>query len=214
MKNTIKKNTLTIKDFCTNHNDKMENMISISTSPMVNRLCPLHAACKNAVCGDCYSRKMAKRFTNLDKKLIRNYELLRSQIIAVADMPILNASICRIEAFGDIDNINQVVNYFNLCKRNKNTTFAMWTKNPAIINTAIKTGNAKPKNLIIIQSSLYKNICDPVKYDFIDKTFTVWNDQETAAKNGIKINCGKLHCINCQKCYKKNTTKIINELLK
>ena len=74
-------------------------------------------------------------------------------------------------------------------------------------------GYEKPKNLIIIQSSFFLNIVDPIKDMWVDKVFTVFT-KEFAIVHDIKINCGARHCLSCQTCYTNNDTIYINELLK
>ena len=204
---------LTIKEFCTNHSGKMEGMISISTSNLDNTFCAAHKKCEGSICAKCYANAMCKRYSNLNKKLIANGLLLKNHDISIDNMPILNTLICRIESFGDIDNTLQVKNYFTLCKANPDTTFAMWTKNPSIIQKAIdELGIEKPNNLIIILSSLMLNKVASVHYDFVDKVFTVY-DKEHSDK--VTINCGARNCSTCRRCYTKTTeTEYINELLK
>ena len=48
-----------------------------------------------------------------------------------------------------------------------------------------------------------------LKFDFVDKVFTVYADCE-----GVEINCGARNCFECHKCYTKNKTEYINEKLK
>ena len=210
---------------CDNHNDKMAGLCSISTSPLCNPHCekrhnlPKEAGC---ICSYCYSEIMNDRFARLRNKLIRNTELLTEQLIPVEDIPVLNSptGFYRFEAFGDLINSIQVMNYFHFARYNPQTQFALWTKNPWIIKEAIeKHGLKKPDNLIIVLSSpiinkaLDYNVMKQV-YPFIDYTFTVYT-KEYAAENNIKIVCGGNSCAMCGKCYlASHDQRNITELLK
>ena len=206
--------------FTTKHTGKMTGFASLSTSPIANTFCQNRSKCKGTICEKCYAMKMSKQYSALDKVLIKNHSVLTSQIIPIEKMPILNYLIFRFEAFGDVQNEIQIINYFNLCKRNPNVQFTIWTKNLAIFSRLFKCGYngikySKPKNLIIIVSSpLINKAIDIRAYSFADKVFTVY-DKEYVKEQGIKINCGAKSCMLCQKCYnKKDKTVYINELLK
>lgn len=151
---------------------------------------------------------------NLKKKCERNMENLK-ELLNVNDLPTINALYFRFEAFGDLDNANQLINYFNIAKKNPKTKFAIWTKNPWIIDEVIKSGISKPKNLNIVLSSLEINkVTDYSKYNWVDRVFTVY-DKNYIKDHNIEINCGGLKCMSCLKCYKKsNKTFFINEKLK
>ena len=116
------------KAMCTSHTGKMNGMWSLSTSPLVNQHCLNKSKCDGLVRKHCFSINMQKMRKELKEKLIRNTELLTKIVIPVADMPTLNIKYFRFESFGDLNNEIQVQNYFNLCRKNKETTFALWTK--------------------------------------------------------------------------------------
>lgn len=200
---------------CTNHTGKMTGFASLSTSPIVNTFCQNRSKCKGSICAMCYSMKMQKMYSELDKVLIKNYRVLTSQIIPVEKMPIINYLMFRLESFGDVQNETQIINYFNLCKRNPRVQFTIWTKNTAIFKRVFENGNRKPKNLIIIVSSPMMNTALKIEnYPFADKVFTVYK-KDYALNNGIKINCGSKSCAACGMCYNKNNrTVYVNELLK
>lgn len=73
----------------------------------------------------------------------------------------------------------------------------------------------KPSNLQIIQSTLKVNDSpDEVKYWFIDKVFTVF-DEEYIEENNVIINCGARSCRTCKRCYTPSEgIEYINEKLK
>ena len=200
--------------FCNNHTGKMNGLQSLSSACTENQYCKARAKNKNLVCNHCFSMAMQKRYKTLTTKLQRNSEILQNEVFAVNAWPRVNAAIFRLEAFGDLANETQCINYFNLCKRNPETTFSLWTKNPFIIDRVLKSGERKPKNLIIIFSSPCLNKASEKifeRFSFVDKIFTVY-DKEHAGN--VNINCGARSCNDCRRCYSKRTGKVVNELLK
>lgn len=188
---------------------KMEGMMSLSTSCKTNPFCAKHAAVKGSICEKCYAQRQMKRYTRMSPCLEKNAEVLTSSVIPIEYLPTINAAFFRLEAFGDLINTTQVVNYFNLCKKNPHTKFALWTKNPQMI---APVASEKPDNLQIVLSSIMINQTVNNKYPFIDKIFTVY-DQATIDRDNININCGAKKCLECLKCYTKGET-VINEKLK
>lgn len=206
-----------IDNFTLKHTGKMSGMISLSTSTLKNTFCNKYCQMKGSICSKCYSRRQLSYQHTLAEKLAKNYDILHAGVIPMNDMPVVNASICRFESFGDIDSTIQFENYCNICFKNPGITFTLWTKNPGIIKKALMHFN-KPENLIIIYSSMFINEAYNIKkikkaFPFIDKIFSVF-DKKTAETLDIKINCGSKKCNECRLCYSKNTTCYINELLK
>ena len=201
--------------FTKNHTGKMSGFASLSTSPLCNTFCQGRCKCSGSICAKCYSLTMQKQYSNLSKMLKKNYEVLTTQIIPVEEMPLLNYLAFRFESFGDIQNENQIINYFNLCYRNPRVQFTIWSKNLHIFRKVFDNGYIKPSNLIIIASSPFINdVVDISKWEFVDKVFTVY-EKDYAEKNGIVINCGSKSCLACSSsCYMKNSVKYVNELLK
>lgn len=189
-------------------------MVSLSTSVKENKYCQARCDIDGSICQKCYANTMFEYRKTMNDKYKINTEVLTSTIMPVESWPIINAAFIRLEAFGDLNNDIQVVNYFNLCKANPHAMFALWTKNPHLIDKAISNGNEKPKNLVIILSSLFINRKSEVRYSFVDKIFTVY-DKESAKLNKVKINCGARNCLTCGRCY-RNTKDVeyVNELLK
>lgn len=142
---------LTMKDckktvglhYTTNHNDKMEDLASISTSPLCNDLCKERAKNPEMICSHCYSMTMQKRFSGLSKCLERNTDILTSRVLEDDEIPFLVSptGMFRFEAFGDLNNEIQVVNYFKMASANSHMKCALWTKNPWFIERAIKNYN-------------------------------------------------------------------------
>jgi len=144
----------------------------------------------------------------------RNAEILRAEIIPAEKWPTTTGVIFRLESFGDLGNWIQAANYLNFARKNPQTRFSLYTKNPRFIAEAIAKGYEKPENLIIVFSSLFLNSRAKAPYPFIDKVFTVYESEDKAPDG---INCGARNCFACQRCYrasKPGEVEQIAELLK
>lgn len=211
-----KKSLLGGLHYCVNHTGKMSGLHSLSTSVNVNPYCIKRQMKGNSICAHCFSASMMKQYKQLNEVTTRNSEILTASILPDSVLPFIPVRFFRFESFGDLINVNQVINYFNIAKKNPDTLCALWTKNPHIVAKAIEMGHTKPANLQIVLSSPFVN--KPVKstkYGFIDKIFTVY-DKQTAKE--VNINCGARSCLACGRCYRPNPdgSKIqyINEILK
>ncbi len=206
-------NTPTLLHIST-HQGKMKGFHSLGTSRRNNPYC-LHR-CKNSttVCKKCYAERYINMRKNLEKCLERNTKLLTEGIIPRDDLPRILDRYFRLESFGDLINETHFENYLNICEKNPETMFALWTKNPFIIERVFEYRN-KPENLVINLSSLRINKPWNVKiWDWVDHVFTVYDK-----KGADKINCPhaldkNIKCVDCLKCYKKGTEFWINEKLK
>ena len=188
---------------------KLSGMHAISTYIPMNDRCMLRSTVKGSVCERCYAKAMLARRSNMRPSLEQNTVILTEKVYHVENFPILNDRYFRIEAFADLINWVQCANYFNLCKRNPECQFAMWTKNLFIVAECIRNGYEKPENLIIVFSSPMIN--GEVKaekglkavFPFVDKVFTVF-DKEFIKANGVEITCGGRKCLECLRCYTPN----------
>lgn len=197
--------------FNVNMSGKMSGVNCLSTSNLVNPFCIARKKDPNSICSKCYADTTCKRYSALQQNMLRNTEILTETLFKISDMPVINASIFRFEAFGDLLNATQCINYFRLCKANPHVRFALWTKNPGFVRQAIQT-ESKPENLIILLSSAkIGEKADASRFDFIDKTFTVYRKADMPEE---KINCGARACLACQRCYNKNTESEVREYLK
>lgn len=201
------------------HEGKMTGFHSWSTSCKDNARCAKNKECKGSICEDCYADNYQEFRTSLREACEKNGIVLRATLFEVKDLPILNDAYFRIEAFGDVDEgergIRQARNYIRLAKRNPHTRFGWWSKNPDILDEAIRI-EGRPKNISFIISSLYCNqVRDVSKYPWVDGVFTVYTKEYLAAHPEIKINCGTRQCLGCLRCYKQHKKLIyINELKK
>ena len=176
---------------------------------------------KNFICAECYAAAQLEYRTNNQPKLKHNTKFYSYYELTKECIPTITSRIFRLEAFGDLKKKLQFKNYCTIARANKNTYFALWTKNPDIIADALKDGLTIPKNLDIIYSIPKKNwiptrqqmLNIKKKFPFIKKFFVVVT-KEYQEKHNIKINCQK-KCYTCQKCYTKaDRTLLIIELEK
>ena len=199
--------------FTVNHSGKMSGMVSISTSVTTNERCQKNAEIKGSICEKCFAAKQMKVFPLMEKPMVENQRILTSEILPLEKLPTINNLYFRFEAFGDLNNVTQVKNYFNICYKNPRVKFALWTKNPDYIAETIADGYTKPDNLNIVLSSLFVNKKRNNPFPFVDKVFTVY-DPEYIEENNVAINCGARNCFDCGLCYEKNSVGVINEKLK
>lgn len=201
------------------HLGKMAGLWSISTSAKRNPLCQKYCKDPKKVCSHCFALRDFKIRHTLENRMALNTEALTKDVLTV--MSLLPSSFPqRIESFGDLSTVEQAVNYILYATVNPQCKFALWTKNPHILQAAFDRGFKKPKNLSIVLSSFYLNEeRDASKWPWVDHTFTVWSHKEGKFDNGI-INCGARSCLTCGKCYKnkarnpKTNVFSINEKLK
>lgn len=192
---------------------KMEGIMCLSTSCLCNPFCAARKGNPDMICSKCYADSTCSRYAALRANMARNTEILTATLFGVEDFPIINASIFRLESFGDLVNVTQARNYIRFAMRNPDVRFALWTKNPGILAKAI-AADGKPENLVVLLSSAYIDRReDAGKWPFVDKTFTVYR-KETAEAHGIEINCGARRCLSCQRCYRRDGETDIRELLK
>lgn len=194
------------------HSGKLSGMQSLSTSCMDNPRCALYAKCEGSICEKCYARNYQTFRGTLKNAMMKNGEVLREKLLD--EYPILNAAYFRIESFGDVANVTQARNYIRLAKRNPQTTFGWWTKNPDIVDAAILL-EGRPENIVFIISSVYQNRrMNPFKrYPWVDKVFTVYTE-DYIEEHRVSINCGENQCMGCLQCYKRGGCKYINEKIK
>lgn len=207
----------------TTHSGKLAGIPSISTSSLFNVNCKKRACLQGAICSKCYSNFYQSIRIGLRKKLEKNTELLINRLLTNKEIDNLDiyTLFFRFESFGDLINVIQFENYCNIAKYFRQTTFAIWTKNPHIISEYVKKGGKIPKNLVIGLSSIFINekmndniVAFYEKYFHIDFVFTVY-DKQYIKDNNININCGAKKCAKCQNCYKHHKeTVYINEKLK
>jgi len=194
----------------TEHTGKMSGLWSLSTPCGLNPNCERNAKIEGSICSKCYAMKQLKRYKNQADCYAINFEVLTSRVLDESELPLLTCLLFRFEAFGDLVNEIQLINYFNIAKANPSVNCALWTKNYHIVKAVIESGHAKPKNLNIIISSLFINQeLDIRGCQYADKVFSVFDKAHAQ-----DINCGSRKCAECRRCYTKNDEVYIRELLK
>lgn len=221
---------------CWKHTGKMKDIVSMSSSSEQNPDCIARVLEAeqiynetgiDIVCRHCFSNDLQEQYSTMKAKYVVATEILTSKVFAIEDFPLLNAAIARLESFGDIlplqfGGMNQGLNYIHYVKRNPDTTFACWTKNPMTWQAVFQV-EEKPENMIMIYSDPVINgsMEEPeqleeaikIAFPFIDKIFIVY-DKAYVKTNKVDINCGARSCNACRRCYRKYTESIIKEQLK
>lgn len=210
--------------FSHNMSGKMEGILSISTSCTLNPICRKRMQDGDSICSECFSVDTQGNYKALYENMCLNAIKLSETVLDKKVIPFIPADITRIESFGDVQNVNQAINYINMCYMNPHCSFTAWTKNLAIWLTAFRKVG-KPKNLIFGVSSSKKNIVEKIVQSavrYVDFVFTVY-ELDWLLKNGINpetfINCGGRLCRGCMNCYtpenfSEDKIVYVNELLK
>ena len=202
-----------------NMSAKMEGIPAISTNCVCNARCMKRAENPASICSHCFAVGTVNRYSALSEHLTENTELLTSRVLDDEELPKFgyNVGMLRFEAFGDLVNETQAINYLNIARKSSHVHAAIWTKNPDILQKAVDEVG-KPDNLQIIYSSPIINspvTLETIKKRFpcVDKVFTVY-DKATIAAQKIDINCGGRSCKACGLCYFDKTVTEIKEQLK
>lgn len=223
------KDTLTEKEvkklyglhICLKHGGKMAGIHSLSTNSMLNPFCIAHQKIDGCICQHCYAVNLIKSRPSMFIPLTINQLLLSNFIINPSILPVIDCDMFRFEAFGDLGNVFQVINFMNIARKEENQKImmALWTKNPVIIKRAFESMGGtweenKPKNLQMVFSGFRINHDIDIEslkkvFPFIDRVFVVYSNESKAI-----INCGKRDCHGCKQCYLKEGCKKINEALK
>lgn len=104
--------------YCTNHTGKMAGLHSLSTSVTVNPYCIKRQQKGDSICAHCFAASMMKQYKQLNEVNSRNAEILTASVLPFEVLPLVPSRYFRFESFGDIINANQVINYFNIAKKN------------------------------------------------------------------------------------------------
>ncbi len=216
-------------ELCTNHTGKMEGIKSLSTSVLLNPNCQKNRLISGSICSHCYANALAQMYASLGARLERNTKELTSRSITIDDTDYLKTElkdekIFRFEAFGDLNNETQLINYLKICLTFPHIQFALYTKMYKLVYEYFRQPeHICPSNLVLILSSLEMNrpiTSDRIFYalgKFYDgqvKIFTVYDKEYIRTHPGLNINCGARSCNTCRICYLKNNIKNVNEILK
>lgn len=211
---------------CTDMEGKMEGVWSLSTSCTSNLLCQKYHKIKGSICEKCYAHTLMELRKALEEKGKRNAEILTKEYLTLMkstpDIP-EKVKYFRFEAFGDVQNSIQMMNYVMIALQNPNTRFALFSKNYRLVLEFFKGDTTVPKNLTVVVSSLFIN--RPIRSEVFYKNcrgfapgqlkvFTVYDYEYLKEHPEVEINCGSRSCLSCGKCYEKNTLVGIREILK
>ena len=195
---------------------KMQGIAAISTSVLLNALCKIRAEVEGSICEKCFAMNTVRRYHALEGHLEENTKVLTERVLDVWELPKFKYScgMVRFEAFGDLNNVTQAINYLNIAYANPRQAFALWTKNPHILKLAIDEVG-KPENIMLIYSSPLINCERDIfkMYPFFDKVFTVFS-KDFIKEHGIEINCGARSCGSCGLCYFDRSIQFVREVLK
>lgn len=201
----------------TKHEGKMAGIDSIGTTCANNPFCIERRKNGDSVCAHCYAATYMKMRPTLKKRLAENEKILTTRLLEGREIPVTNANVFRFESFGDLYNTTHLANYVLICERNPYTRFGLWTKNIFVLDELFnKNGVKKPDNLSIVVSSpmLNKEMeLNKEEYWYVDHVFTVY-DKPFIEENNVDINCGARSCLNCQRCYHRDTEFYVREQLK
>ena len=211
---------------CRDMEGKMEGVWSLSTSCTSNPLCMKYHKIKGSICEKCYAHTLMELRKALEEKGKRNAEILTKEHLVIGkSTPSIPEKVkyFRFEAFGDVQNSTQMMNYLMIALDNPNTRFALFTKNYNLVLEFFRGDTTVPKNLTVVVSSLFIN--RPIRSEVFYRTchgfapgqlkvFTVYNYVYLREHPEVKINCGSRSCLACGKCYERNTQVAIREILK
>lgn len=189
--------------FVTKHDpnkvSKMAGMLSINTSSLDNLFCNSISRMEGSVCSRCYARRL-QLFRSKVSIPYRNNGIILSGRIQDDEIPRFHKQFVRFHSFGELINRNHYHNLVRIAKASPSSTFALWTKNLNAAFPVIKT-----RNLIHIFSSPCIGRESRIPSGF-DKVFTVFNKTDRIISNCVG------RCIDCLKCYSKDTDKYIMEV--
>ena len=202
--------------------EKMRGIDSLSTYKKTSQICNFMQM-HGGICAKCYADKSIKLYNAaLTPTLIYNTLLLKYIDIDPQQIPYINNKYFRFESFSDLQGAKHFKNLLQICKKNKNTIFTLWTKAGKTLNTMMHEEKISrlPANLNIVyseyqinkktdieylkdlQTCLYPQQAIKENYSNAVKCFIVFDDENKRQASQMYI-C-KNNCINCLKCYKKS----------
>ena len=195
--------------------EKMRGIQSLSTYKKTSSICNF-LSLHDGICKKCYAEKSLSLYkATLKPQMIYNTLLLKYIDIDAQQIPYINNKYFRFESFSDLQGSKHFKNLLQVCKKNKNTLFTLWTKAGFTLVKMMDQENIKklPSNLNIIVSEFYINKCKYTAEDLRNlqsclktknnlKCFVVFDDENKRQKSNMYL-C-KNKCLDCLKCYKKS----------
>ena len=172
--------------------EKMRGIDSLSTYKKTSMICNYASQHSGSICEKCYAEKSIKLYKSaLTPALIYNTLLLKYIDIDAQQIPYINNKYFRFESFSDLQGSKHFKNLIQVCKKNKNTIFTLWTKAGYTLKKMMDDENIQkiPSNLNIIVSEFYinKNLIDDEYLNGLQsvinsknnlKCFAVYDDEE------------------------------------
>lgn len=206
--------------------EKMRGIDSLSTYKKTSSICN-YLMQHDCICKKCYAERSIKLYdAALTPVLIYNTLLLKYIDIDPQQIPYINNKYFRFESFSDLQSSKHFKNLMQVCKKNKNTLFTLWTKAGYTLRKMMDDEkiNKLPSNINIVVSEVYinkktdaeylKNLQTVLypqqaiknKYTNALKCFVVFDDEKKRQESQMYI-C-KNKCVDCLKCYKKSKSII------
>ena len=191
---------------------KMLGLQSINTPTTGNAFCSKLASVEGSICSGCYAARYEKLRPTLPEATSRNL-FMTQRALTAREIPVINASIFRFHSYGELHNAQHLLNYTAIAASNPDTIFTLWTKRTNIVNAVFDNQLAsKPKNLILVHSTLGTNATPTRLPRYFDKVFSVFT-KKGAVLGNVDINCHS-SCNECRLCYSHNDVTFINEIKK
>lgn len=190
------------------HKDgKIECIFSLDTACSNNDFCPRMQAAEDPaiIFKYCYTKSMwdAARFSHhITGLILSSVELTDTEAAAIA----IPTGFFRFNSDGELINPTHAENLLRISRAHPATSFAIWTKRPALLDAAIRK-EGKPENLICGVSSPMINNPFRERWTWTDFVFTVYTPagmQKALARGEHECNGRK--CMLCGfHCYQKHS---------
>jgi len=184
---------------------KMEGIPSLNTSSLTNPFCQDMSAHEGTVCSKCYSSRLLHFRRALSKRCDKNGIILESS--GEIWIPPINSLYFRFHSFGELINMGHLEHLHDICLDNRDTMFSLWTKRVDFIWYYLDEF-AKPENLVLVYSEELINPISPQIPLGFDHVYAVYDKTSP-----VEINCPE-KCIDCLRCYQKETKEIVRARLK
>jgi len=111
---------------------------------------------KKLICNYCYAKKNLETYRkNCIPCYQKNNNVLSSDIIKKDQLPKIDKEkypYVRFNSYGELINMNHLINLINICKINPDIHFSLYTKRFNLVNNYFKN-HKKPKNLVLVYSN-------------------------------------------------------------
>lgn len=186
---------------------KIEGIFSLDTACSNNEFCPRMQAAEDPaiICKYCYTKSMwdAARFAHhIVGLILSSVELTDTEAAAIA----IPTGFFRFNSDGELINQTHAENLLRIARAHPATSFAIWTKRPALLDAAIRKAG-KPDNLLCGVSSPMVNVPFRERWTWTDFIFTVYTPagMEKALARG-EHECNGRKCMICGfHCYQKHS---------